>query len=71
MHHNLALTKLKCIMNNHVNNEIMKITSNSGICKTIYHNDSYLLLFGTRKLQSFGIFYMKIYSCFEISTSHQ
>ena len=30
----------------------MKITSSSGIFTTIYHNDSYLLLFGKRKLHS-------------------
>ena len=33
----------------------MKITSSSGICETIYHNDSYLLLFGKRILQGFEI----------------
>ena len=52
MHHDLAATKLKCIMNKHVNNEIMKITSSLGICKTVDHNGSCLLLFGTRKRQS-------------------
>ena len=33
----------------------MKTTSSSGILKTMYHNGSYLLLFGKRKLQSFEI----------------
>ena len=33
----------------------MKPTSSPGILKTIYHNGSYLLLFGKRKLQSFEI----------------
>ena len=34
----------------------MKTTSSSGIIlKTMYHNGSYLLLFGKRKLQSFEI----------------
>ena len=31
--------------------------SSSGIYKTTYHNDSYLLLFEKRKLQSFEISY--------------
>ena len=33
----------------------IKITGNSGIYKTIYHNGSYLLLFGKKKLLSFEI----------------
>ena len=33
----------------------IKAISSSGILKTIYHNGSYLLLFGKRKLQSFEI----------------
>ena len=33
----------------------METTTSSGILKTIYHNSSYLLLFGKRKLQSFEI----------------
>ena len=33
----------------------VKTTSSSGILKTIYHNWSYLLLFGKRKLISFEI----------------
>ena len=33
----------------------MKTTSSSGILKTMYHNGSYLLLSGKRKLQSFEI----------------
>ena len=32
-----------------------KTTSSSGMLKAIYHNDSCLLLFGMRKLQSFDI----------------
>ena len=31
----------------------MKVTSSSGIFKTVYHNGSYLLLFGERNSQSF------------------
>ena len=30
----------------------IKSTSSSGILKTIYHNDNYLLLFGKRQLQN-------------------
>ena len=33
----------------------IKTTSSSRILKTIYHNGSYLLLFGKRKVQSFEI----------------
>ena len=33
----------------------MKATRSSRILKTIYHNGSYLFLFGKRKLQSFEI----------------
>ena len=33
----------------------MKLTGSSTIFKTIYHNGSYLMLFGKRKLQSFEI----------------
>ena len=33
----------------------MKTTSGSGILNTVYHNVSYLLLFGRRKLRSFEI----------------
>ena len=33
----------------------MKITSSSGILKTVYHNGSYLLLFEKRELPSFEI----------------
>ena len=33
----------------------MKITSTSGIFKTIYINGSYLFLFGKRKLQSLEV----------------
>ena len=33
----------------------MKVTSSCGIFKTTYHNDSYLLLFGKRKLEGFNI----------------
>ena len=33
----------------------MKTTNSSGIVETIYHNGSYLLLLGKRKLQSFEI----------------
>ena len=37
-----------------------KATSSSGILKTVYHNGSYLLLFGNTKLtQSFLIAYEK------------
>ena len=32
----------------------MKITSGSGKCQTIYHNGSYLLLYGTTYWQSFA-----------------
>ena len=36
----------------YMKNETMKITSSSpGIQKTIYHNDSYLLLFGNKKFK--------------------
>ena len=41
--------------NKHTNYEKMKVTCISGIFKTIYHNGTYLLLLGQRKLQSFGI----------------
>ena len=33
----------------------MEETSNSEIFQTVFHNSSYLLLFGKRKLQSFEI----------------
>ena len=33
----------------------MNVTRNSGILKALYHNRSYLLLFGNGKLQSFKI----------------
>ena len=33
----------------------IKITGNSEIYKTIYHNGSYLLLFGKKKLLGFEI----------------
>ena len=33
----------------------MNVTSSSGIFKTTSHHNSYLLLFGKRKLQSFEI----------------
>ena len=33
----------------------MKPTSSSRILNTMYHNSSYLLLFGKKKLQSFQI----------------
>ena len=33
----------------------MKTASSSGILKIIYHNGSYVLLFGKRKLQRFEI----------------
>ena len=36
--------------NKQTNKWLMKTTSSSGILKTIYHNDSYLLLFEKRKL---------------------
>ena len=35
----------------------MKITSSSGIYKTVHHNGSYVLLFGKKKLLSFEISY--------------
>ena len=34
----------------YTNYEKMKVTSSSGILETIYHNGSYLMFFGTRKL---------------------
>ena len=33
----------------------MKVTSSGKFFKTAFHNDSYLLSFGKRKLQSFDI----------------
>ena len=50
--HHLILTKLKYLRNMYTN---LEVTSSSGICKTIYHNGSCLMLFGKRKLQSFEI----------------
>ena len=45
---------VKCIWNKYIwNYGNMKITSSSGVSKTIYPNGSCLLLFGKRKLQSF------------------
>ena len=41
-----------CMEYNYTNYEKMKVTSSSRIFKTIYHNGSYFLLFGKRKLQS-------------------
>ena len=38
----------------------MKITSTSGIYKTLYHNGSNLLLFYKRKFLSFKISYAKL-----------
>ena len=52
--HNLTVTKLLYIWNKYTNNETMEITISSGICKTIYHNDSYLL-FGRKKLKSSAV----------------
>ena len=43
----------KCIWKKCANNETMEITSSS-IYKTIYGNDSYLLLFGKRKMTNFS-----------------
>ena len=36
-------------------NQSMKMTSISGICKTIYCHGSYLLLFAKRQWQSFEV----------------
>ena len=33
----------------------MKITSSSKVCKVAYHNSSYLVSLGKRKLYSFGV----------------
>ena len=42
--HNVALLKLKYVLNKCKNDEnIIKISSSSGISKTVYHNDSHLL----------------------------
>ena len=38
-----------------VNYEKVKISSTSGMHKTIYHNGSHLLLFGKKKLQRLEI----------------
>ena len=53
--HNLTMTKLKCILNKYAHNEAIKIISSCGIYKALYHIDSYLLLFGNTKSQSFEI----------------
>ena len=42
------MTKLRCIWN-YTNNEAMKMPNNSGIYKAMYHENSYLFLFGNRK----------------------
>ena len=46
----------------------MKTTSNSGILKTIYHNGSYLLLLGKRKLQILK-FHRNNFSSFKTNAS--
>ena len=33
----------------------MKVTSSCEVFKTVYHNRSYLLLFGKKRLQNFGV----------------
>ena len=54
--HNKTVAKLKCIWSKYIDYEKkIKITSSFGIFKTIYHDGSYLLLFGKRKLQNCGI----------------
>ena len=49
-------------------NKKSEITSSSGMYRTIYHNGSYLLLFGMRK-GSCEVSCVNDYSDFEISTS--
>ena len=44
-----------------VYNEKSKKYNSSGIHKTRYHNDSYLLLLGKKKQQSFEISYNPLY----------
>ena len=41
--------------NKYITYEKLKMTTSSGMYKTVYHNGSYLLLFGDRKLLSFEI----------------
>ena len=53
--YNLTVVKSKCSYNKYKKYEKIKITGNSEIYKTIYHNSSYLLLLGKKKLQSFEI----------------
>ena len=50
---NLTVTKLKCMYKKYITYEKLKINSSSEKHKTIYHNGSYLLLFGKRQLLSF------------------
>ena len=50
---NLIITKLKYIYNKYNSNKTIKITSCCGVCKAIYDNGSYVLLFGKGKWWSF------------------
>ena len=47
--HDRPVTKLKWTWNKYMTYEKLKITSISGIYKTIYHSGSHLLLFGKKK----------------------
>ena len=62
------MAKLKCTINQYLNNKIMKITSSSEISKTIYHNGRYLLLFGTKNLPCLEI-YINNFCYFQIKAS--
>ena len=53
--HNLTVTKSKCEWDRYTSYEKIKLTSSSTIFKTVYHNVSYLMLFGKRKSQNFEI----------------
>ena len=46
-----TVTELKCISNKKTNNEIIKITSSSRICKIMYRKSNYVLLSEKTKWQ--------------------
>ena len=49
-------------MNKYTSNEKIEKANSSGIYKTRYHNDSYLLLYGKEQLQNFEISCEKFFS---------
>ena len=50
-----TVTKSECIQSKYTDYEKLKINNSSRISKTIYHNGSYLMLFGKKILQSLSV----------------